>query len=157
MLLVHPSSQCDVCLDPYTWNTAAKSPHAIQCGHVFCLDCLRSVHPTNCPLCRKGFNPERIKKLHVDKVNGDGSGPAGAKLEEYEFFRRIAVLFDHRSEPEEINALVEEVNAWVARSTRLSDASGSEVTVSLIVCARYSWYSCRPFFNRATLEAWLDA
>ncbi len=109
------------------------------------------MHPTNCPLCRKGFNPERIKKLHVDKVNGDGSGPAGAKLEEYEFFRRIAVLFDHRSEPEEINALVEEVNAWVARSTRLSEVSGSEVTVSVVVCARYpSTFACRLIFMVVT-------
>ena len=40
MLLVHPSSQCDVCLDPYTWVTPAKSPHAIQCGHVFCYKCV---------------------------------------------------------------------------------------------------------------------
>ncbi|RDX54481.1 hypothetical protein OH76DRAFT_1310451, partial [Lentinus brumalis] len=68
MLVVHPSSQCDVCLDPYTWTLPAKTPHAIQCGHIFCYDCLRSTHPSNCPMCRKAFNPERIKKLHVDRA-----------------------------------------------------------------------------------------
>ena len=40
MLVVHPSSQCDVCLDAYTWSTPAKSPHAIQCGHIFCYECV---------------------------------------------------------------------------------------------------------------------
>ncbi|KAI0777672.1 hypothetical protein BD413DRAFT_468191 [Trametes elegans] len=120
MLLVHPSSQCDVCLDPYTWATPAKAPHAIQCGHVFCLDCLRSVSPTNCPLCRKAFNPERIKKLHVDKVLG---GPAGPLLEENELFRRISALFDQGEDVdrEHINTLVEEVNTWVGQTTRSSD------------------------------------
>ncbi len=38
MLVVHPSSQCDVCLDPYTWTLPAKTPHAIQCGHIFCYE-----------------------------------------------------------------------------------------------------------------------
>ncbi|KAI0674285.1 hypothetical protein C8Q78DRAFT_955297, partial [Trametes maxima] len=116
MLLVHPSSQCDVCLDPYTWATPSKSPHAIQCGHVFCLDCLRSVHPTNCPLCRKGFNPERIKKLHVDKVNGDGSGPARPMADELELYRRIGTHFHEHANPEDINTIVEEVNSWFLQS-----------------------------------------
>ncbi|KAI0371935.1 hypothetical protein BV20DRAFT_1051125 [Pilatotrama ljubarskyi] len=129
MLLVHPSSQCDICLDPYTWSTPAKAPHAIQCGHIFCLDCLRSVSPTNCPLCRKGFNPERIKKLHVDKVNGDGSGPAGPMAEENELFRRMATLFTDDANPEDINALVEEVNAWLAQSNRQSDMSSTHPLV----------------------------
>ncbi|KAH9849377.1 hypothetical protein C2E23DRAFT_762103 [Lenzites betulinus] len=123
MLLVHPSSQCDVCLDPYTWATPEKSPHAIQCGHIFCLDCLRSVNRAKCPLCRKAFNPERIKKLHVDKVNGDGSGLAGPMLEEFELLKQIAVLFDPRTSPEEINALVDSVNAWLSRSLRPTDLS----------------------------------
>lgn len=40
MLVVHPSSQCDVCLDAYNWSTPAKAPHAIQCGHIFCYECV---------------------------------------------------------------------------------------------------------------------
>ena len=52
MLVVHPSSQCDVCLDAYTWSTPAKSPHAIQCGHIFCYE---YVSPSSCsrssPFC----------------------------------------------------------------------------------------------------------
>ncbi|KAI0826631.1 hypothetical protein BC628DRAFT_1419119 [Trametes gibbosa] len=87
------------------------------------ISCLRLVNRSNCPLCRKAFNPERIKKLHVDKVNGDGSGLAGPMLEEYELLKQIAVLFDPRTSPEDINALVESVNAWLLRSLRPTDLS----------------------------------
>ena len=34
MLILHPNSTCDVCLDNY--SNSAQSPHAIACGHVFC-------------------------------------------------------------------------------------------------------------------------
>ena len=36
MLVLHPSSRCDVCLDPYSWETPDQTPHAIPCGHIFC-------------------------------------------------------------------------------------------------------------------------
>lgn len=85
-LVIHPSSCCDICLDPYS-NSSATSPHAIECGHIFCLGCvnlgqlaprnniylvlshiLRCLHSLNqniCPLCREPFDPDRAKKLHV--------------------------------------------------------------------------------------------
>ena len=41
MLVVHPASICDVCLDPYSITTEpANSPHVIACGHIFCLTCV---------------------------------------------------------------------------------------------------------------------
>ncbi|KAF8273541.1 hypothetical protein EI94DRAFT_1442328, partial [Lactarius quietus] len=68
MLQVHPDSTCDVCLDQYVFSNPAKTPHAIACGHIFCLECLAHLnHPTNCPLCRKAFGIDRVKKLHVDR------------------------------------------------------------------------------------------
>jgi hypothetical protein len=36
MLIVHPSSSCDVCLDAYDWDIPTQMPHAIPCGHIFC-------------------------------------------------------------------------------------------------------------------------
>ncbi|KAG1720175.1 hypothetical protein EDB19DRAFT_1778535, partial [Suillus lakei] len=37
MLVVHPASCCDVCLDPYSISSEpTNSPHAITCGHIFC-------------------------------------------------------------------------------------------------------------------------
>ncbi|KAI0254537.1 hypothetical protein BJV78DRAFT_1184946 [Lactifluus subvellereus] len=68
MLQVHPDSTCDVCLDQYSFTNIAKTPHAIACGHIFCLECLGQLnHPTACPLCRKSFGSDRVKKLHVDR------------------------------------------------------------------------------------------
>lgn len=68
MLQVHPDSTCDVCLDQYSFSNPAKTPHAIACGHIFCLECLAHLnHPTSCPLCRKAFGIDRVKKLHVDR------------------------------------------------------------------------------------------
>jgi hypothetical protein len=67
MLQVHPDSTCDVCLDPYSFSNPAKTPHAIGCGHIFCLECLAHLnHPTTCPLCRNVFRMDHVKKLHVD-------------------------------------------------------------------------------------------
>ena len=47
MLVVHPASLCDVCLDPYNISSEpANSPHVIACGHIFCLTCvLPTGHP----------------------------------------------------------------------------------------------------------------
>jgi hypothetical protein len=43
MLVVHPASCCDVCLDPYSISSElASSPHAIACGHIFCLTCVHT-------------------------------------------------------------------------------------------------------------------
>jgi hypothetical protein len=36
MLILHPSSSCDVCLEDYDLDDLAKSPHAVNCGHIFC-------------------------------------------------------------------------------------------------------------------------
>ncbi|KAJ7107615.1 hypothetical protein C8R43DRAFT_199678 [Mycena crocata] len=99
-LVLHSSSCCDVCLDAY--SDSDGSPHAIPCGHIFCRTCLVSVEPTNCPLCRKAFNRERIKKLHVDRPEADMEG---------DFLRRVALAFD--AELEDQTRLTEELDAWL--------------------------------------------
>jgi hypothetical protein len=38
MLQVHPDSTCDVCLDHYSFTNSSKTPHAIPCGHIFCIE-----------------------------------------------------------------------------------------------------------------------
>ncbi|KAH9896860.1 hypothetical protein C8Q73DRAFT_429842 [Cubamyces lactineus] len=65
MLVLHPNSQCDVCLDYYTAN---REPHAIGCGHVFCQRCLQSLIRPSCPLCRTPFQFSEVRRLHVDKA-----------------------------------------------------------------------------------------
>ncbi|KII85511.1 hypothetical protein PLICRDRAFT_318928 [Plicaturopsis crispa FD-325 SS-3] len=64
MLVISPSSTCDVCLEGYDGRD--KVPHAIRCGHVFCLTCLESLSHRHCPLCRVSFYSEDIMKLHID-------------------------------------------------------------------------------------------
>ncbi|KAK7064379.1 RING-type domain-containing protein [Favolaschia claudopus] len=101
-LVLHESSSCDVCLDSYAWTTPDDAPHAIPCGHIFCRSCLLSVEPTNCPLCRKAFNRERIKKLHVEPPESDA---------ERDLMRRLALAFD--AETREQARISDDLNAWL--------------------------------------------
>lgn len=84
MLVVHPASTCDVCLDGYTADSE-NVPHSITCGHVFCLkcvsyavnlvlqcaysscSCLRNLRNRSCPLCRLPFEESDIRRLHLDR------------------------------------------------------------------------------------------
>ncbi|KAI0360687.1 hypothetical protein OH77DRAFT_1393838 [Trametes cingulata] len=65
MLVLHPNSRCDVCLDNYT---ATREPYTISCGHVFCRRCLQSLVRPSCPLCRTHFDEHEVRRLHVDKA-----------------------------------------------------------------------------------------
>lgn len=74
MLVVHPSSRCDICLEPYSTSDLATSPHAIaECGHIFCFRCLHSLNTSTCPLCRQVFDPNRVKKLHIGNPSEQGN------------------------------------------------------------------------------------
>ncbi|KAI0826627.1 hypothetical protein BC628DRAFT_1319753 [Trametes gibbosa] len=72
MLVLHPNSQCDVCLDNYT---AFREPNVITCGHVFCRRCLQSLVRPSCPLCRTPFFEQDVRRLHVDKATLPSSTP----------------------------------------------------------------------------------
>ncbi|EIN11607.1 hypothetical protein PUNSTDRAFT_141918 [Punctularia strigosozonata HHB-11173 SS5] len=72
-LVLDASSSCDICLEEYTYEDAYSSPHAIPCGHVFCLTCIESFDPETCPFCRKSFNAQTIRKLQADCANPQSS------------------------------------------------------------------------------------
>ncbi|GAW09064.1 hypothetical protein LENED_011193 [Lentinula edodes] len=103
MLIVHPSSCCDVCLDPYSWQeeTTLKEPYAIPCGHIFCKECLERTATATCPLCRKRFNRDSIKKLHMDALPGSDDSLIVQKL-----------IMAWDDEVEVVNTL-EEVERWL--------------------------------------------
>ncbi|KAJ7706376.1 hypothetical protein B0H17DRAFT_1326041 [Mycena rosella] len=104
-LVLHSSSCCDVCLESYSWNPLvddALHPHAIPCGHIFCRTCLVTVEPTNCPLCRKAFNRERIKKLHIDRPEIDP---------EADLLHRVA--FAYEAEDDTKLQLSTDIEAWL--------------------------------------------
>jgi len=67
MLLLHPSSTCDRCSEPYNLkdqdqaddSLSEKRPCALPCGHVFCEQCLHSESlEQSCPACATPFDVE---------------------------------------------------------------------------------------------------
>lgn len=115
MLVVHPASCCDVCLDPYSISSEpANSPHAIACGHIFCLTCLRSLLPSACPLCRKPFQSDRIKKLHLtnppelDNAEQDAIDAHASHL-----LQRIALVSGEDTPEADVVEVVTEVQEWL--------------------------------------------
>ncbi|KAJ4474277.1 hypothetical protein J3R30DRAFT_653268 [Lentinula aciculospora] len=98
MLIVHPSSCCDVCLDPYSWQeeTTLKEPYAIQC--------LERTATATCPLCRKRFNRDSIKKLHMDAPPGDDDSA---------IIQKLILAWDDEVEVVDV---LEEVELWLQRT-----------------------------------------
>lgn len=146
MLIVHPSSTCDVCLEPFSWVNASSTPHAIPCGHIFCLEyvlpqlhpsssiyttfrrCLRSTHPSNCPLCRKAYIPERIKRLRVDPCT-DEIEDDNPVLQVNRHLRRLALVSGDGVPELLATDAISEVNAWLVTH------GPSEAVVSLdMIC-----------------------
>ncbi len=83
MLSLGPASSCDICYERFGQD--AKAPWSIECGHVFCGECVYTHHfcrsqylflvyrclqnvndPRLCPMCRSPFEQESCIKLHVD-------------------------------------------------------------------------------------------
>ncbi|KAK7692033.1 hypothetical protein QCA50_005438 [Cerrena zonata] len=132
-LILHHSSTCDVCQDPFTWDEQEKSPHAIPCGHVFCRGCLLLMYPNNCPLCRKPYLCERIKKLHVDRYEtaDDGSAPA------FKLLQRIAMASAESATIEDMNSAANEAQEWLS-SQHTENSSGSPLSLSHQMAVRYA-------------------
>ncbi|KAG2351772.1 hypothetical protein BDR07DRAFT_1441762 [Suillus spraguei] len=114
MLVVHPSSCCDICLESYSTSSLATSPHAIECGHILCLKCLRSLNTNTCPFCRKNFNSDCVKKLHV------GNPPEPENAEQDVFYHHVNLLLHRMSlvsgegVPEvDVIKVVSEVQEWL--------------------------------------------
>lgn len=128
MIVLHPNSVCDVCLEGYGGTNV---PHAITCGHIFCLRCLRSLTRQNCPLCRSPFQPEDVRKLHIDECSRpstpvDRSIP-GTPESDYNEFPTPARDFQNRitrivldgAKATEVRDFIDEVRRWL--TTQPSD------------------------------------
>ncbi|KAG0695369.1 hypothetical protein DFH29DRAFT_1083379 [Suillus ampliporus] len=117
MLFVHPGSYCDICFDPYTVDSSepANSPHAIECGHIFCLWCLQSLSPPSaCPLCRKLFKPNHIKKLHLTNPP-EFVTPAQDAINSHPnlLLQRIALVSGKHVLEADVAEVVTEVEEWL--------------------------------------------
>ncbi|KZP28443.1 hypothetical protein FIBSPDRAFT_927578 [Athelia psychrophila] len=73
MLSLQPSSCCEICVEEFGNNSVDRTPHAIQCGHVFCGSCVYSFDPPRCPMCRASITV--ITKLRAEVVDQPGGAP----------------------------------------------------------------------------------
>lgn len=120
MLVVHPASCCDVCLDPYSISSeAAHSPHAIACGHIFCLTCLRSLSLSACPLCREPFRPDRVKKLYLANPSKQDDAEQDAEQDTNDdqhaslLLHRVSLVSGEDTPDAEAVNVVAEVQEWL--------------------------------------------
>jgi len=67
MLSLQPSSCCEICMEEFGSDSVNRTPHAVQCGHVFCGSCVYSFDPQRCPMCRASIAV--ITKLRVEVVD----------------------------------------------------------------------------------------
>ncbi|KAG6329399.1 hypothetical protein ID866_9691 [Astraeus odoratus] len=126
MLVVHPASYCDVCLDPYNITSEpTNSPHAIACGHIFCLTCLRNLTPSICPLCRKTFQQGSVKKLHLavpPELDGASESPENAQASS--LLQRVALVSGEDVPDAEVVAVLTEVDEWLSQHS--DDANSNQ-------------------------------
>ncbi|KAI5994838.1 hypothetical protein EDD15DRAFT_2366358 [Pisolithus albus] len=125
MLVVHPASTCDICLDPYNITAEpVKSPHAIACGHTFCLTCLRNLSPSACPLCRKTFRQDSVKKLHIaepPELDGASEGPENAQL--LALLQRVALVSIEDAPDDEVVQVLTDVDEWLSQHSEEPDSN----------------------------------
>ncbi|RPD65465.1 hypothetical protein L227DRAFT_212951 [Lentinus tigrinus ALCF2SS1-6] len=113
MLVLHPSSQCDVCLEGYY---ASKEPVLIPCGHTFCNRCLLSLPKAACPLCRSRFDHDDVRRVHVDKTQLPPSTPS-LSFADIDAARRLQTqstrLVLHGGSTDEYRELIGELGNWL--------------------------------------------
>ncbi|KAI9566072.1 GLE1-like protein-domain-containing protein [Boletus coccyginus] len=138
MLVVHPASLCDVCLDPYVISSEpANSPHVIACGHIFCLKCLRNLSPSVCPLCRKAFHPGLVNKLHAaGPPELDDAAEKNIEAEAIQLLQRVALVSGEDVPDVEIIEVVTRVKEWLSNNFPLDD-SHRPLRAALATLQRY--------------------
>ncbi|KAG1816381.1 uncharacterized protein BJ212DRAFT_1354533 [Suillus subaureus] len=133
MLVIHPSSCCDICLDLYSTSDLATSPHAIQCGHIFCFRCLYSFDTSTCPFCREVFDLDGAKKLHVgnaperEDAERDNADQDNAKRDN----AKQGVVHDH-------------ANFLLHRMSLISGEGVPEADVAEVVSEVQEWLESQP-------------
>ncbi|EKM53232.1 uncharacterized protein PHACADRAFT_175627 [Phanerochaete carnosa HHB-10118-sp] len=125
MIVLHPNSVCDVCLEGYG---GPNVPHAIACGHIFCLRCLRSLTRQSCPLCRTAFQYDDVRKLHIDKCSrpstplhhSSAPGSPDSGYNEFptparDFQTQITHIVFDGAKATEVRDFLDEVRRWLSR------------------------------------------
>ncbi|KAF8511437.1 hypothetical protein JB92DRAFT_2934434 [Gautieria morchelliformis] len=162
MLTLDPSSHCDVCCE-----TFSSLPECIDCGHVFCSNCVESIcektwsprQAPACPFCREPFTKDSVRKVRVelktprsppkelerDDYENEGSNfpsPSEAKRLEAKVARAAA----SKCSLEEVFELHKEIQQWLASEVERTSAtqhpslelSALLLRAILLNCAAYS-------------------
>lgn len=66
MLVLHSSSECDICYLPFG---PSRPPYAIPCGHIYCSSCLNETLDKACGQCRKHYDITKIKRIYAQYEN----------------------------------------------------------------------------------------
>jgi hypothetical protein len=126
-------------MEDYSCDDISQSPHAIDCGHIFCRTCIRGFIPKVCPLCRKSFTIGR--KLHVDAGEGTNPAPSGIDAHSSALLERIALVFDEASTAEDVTVVITEANDWIYAHSDWDDPSSFK-PLRLAVEALCRYRSC---------------
>ncbi|KAI3614333.1 hypothetical protein WG66_000191 [Moniliophthora roreri] len=131
MLCLAPGSACDVCLEGF--GDALKAPCSIDCGHVFCVDCIDHITRPLCPLCRTPYDPRYVSKLHVDL---DPTAPTPRdNAEEQEirpWLERIAKFAKEGGDEQTLRTLIDECFAFLKDRPRTQPIKDLHVIIKLI-------------------------
>ena len=89
--------------------------------------CLRSLLPRTCPLCRKTFNIDRIKKLHITKPSDEpGGSVVPVDSQSTVLLERVALVSGEDAPDEDIAVVLGDVADWVTtQDNGLSSVSHS--------------------------------
>lgn len=70
------------------------------------------MQPSTCPLCRKAFLPDRIKKLHIDRPPNYSDNDDSMRVSE--LLQRVALVSGENAAEEQVMSVISEVQQWLA-------------------------------------------
>ena len=96
----------------------------------FYIRCLEQLQPSTCPLCRKHFQPNKVKKLHVDRVPDEPDG-SNRLLDSHSnvLLQRIAMVSGDRAPDADVAEVITEVFQWLENE---SDALNAVSATSFV-------------------------
>jgi len=117
MLVLHPKSSCDVCLECYVPGGGVHSPQLLAtCGHTFCRGCVNQFKTGECPVCRTEFQEEDVRPLHIDGVDqnaGDENAEQDIVSEASMYQATISRIVRQGAPSSTLKTFLEECRRWL--------------------------------------------
>jgi hypothetical protein len=88
-----------------------------SCGHIFCKTCLAALEqPSTCPLCRKPFALDKVKKLIVDRVSStsdENQAMGGGRDEASVLLEQIALVSGEETPADQAAQVLSGAQQWL--------------------------------------------